>query len=203
MHKNEIDVALAKLSEDSTVRRCICEELLFFYILWEREKHADKWFNVKFGKNRENVWFLFRVCSLSYVNNRTNNLFQIFDAWGYTEPFPFLQRAELSFMFQPHPINLCRYNCSTARSYEEVLKWGEKALDLSWATLNTVAKIIEHSEALSSYASMIKDTVHMLKKDADYFHTNHPVPQKCLKGYNIGFWDKSDSPLTELSIFER
>lgn len=188
MGTNEIDIALANLAQNNANKRYICEELLFFYALWEKEKHTDKWFTARFGRKQENVWFLFRVCSLSYAKNCENNLFQIFDTWKYKETFGNCQRTELSFMFQPHPINLCYYNCYNACNYWEFFQWSD-ALNLGWATLNTIAKIIENSEALSAYAAIIRTSVQMLIKDADYFNTMHIVSPKCLTGEPAGLWD--------------
>lgn len=72
MGTNEIDIALANLAQNNANKRYICEELLFFYALWKKEKHTDKWFTARFGRKQENVWFLFRVCSLSYAKSREN-----------------------------------------------------------------------------------------------------------------------------------
>ena len=72
MGTNEIDIAFANLAQNNANKRYICEELLFFYALWEKEKHTDKWFTARFGRKQENVWFLFRVCSLSYAKSREN-----------------------------------------------------------------------------------------------------------------------------------
>ena len=85
-------------------------------------------------------------------------------------------------------INLCYYNCYNACNYWELFQWSD-ALNLGWATLNTIAKIIENSEALSAYAAIIRTSVQMLIKDADYFNTMHIVSPKCLTGEPAGLWD--------------
>lgn len=37
MGTNEIDIALANLAQNNANKRYICEELLFFYALWEKK----------------------------------------------------------------------------------------------------------------------------------------------------------------------
>lgn len=103
MDTNEIDIALANLAQNNANKRYICEELLFFYALWEKEKHTDKWFTARFGRKQENVWFLFRICSLSYAKNCENNLFQIFDTWKYKETLEAVKERSYLLCFNRIP----------------------------------------------------------------------------------------------------
>ena len=99
-----IDRCLAKVEAGNVVKRYICEELLFFYTLWEKKKHTSGWFKGAFGRKRENVWFLFKICSSSYVDNSQDNLFQIFNDWRYKEALRNFRKTELSFLCEPYPV---------------------------------------------------------------------------------------------------
>lgn len=46
-----IDRCLAKVEAGNVVKRYICEELLFFYTLWEKKKHTSGWFKVHLEEN--------------------------------------------------------------------------------------------------------------------------------------------------------
>ena len=189
METNMIDRCLAKVEAGNVVKRYICEELLFFYTLWEKKKHTSGWFKGAFGRKRENVWFLFKICSSSYVANSQDNLFQIFNDWKYKEALRNFRRTELSFLCEPYPVKLGGYICSNPCIYGAKFKWDEADLDFSWASLETIVKVIETSEMLSAYAAMIKICVQKFTEDDDYFNTKHPVPSECFIGSTVGFWD--------------
>ena len=124
-----------------------------------------------------------------YVANSQDNLFQIFNDWKYKEALRNFRRTELSFLCEPHPVKLGGYNCSNPCIYGAKFKWDEADLDFSWASLETIVKVIETSEMLSAYAAMIKICVQKFMEDDDYFNTKHPVPSECFIGSTVGFWD--------------
>lgn len=99
------------------------------------------------------------------------------------------RRTELSFLCELHPVKLGGYNCSNPCIYGAKFKWDEADLDFSWASLETIVKVIETSEMLSAYAAMIKICVQKFMEDDDYFNTKHPVPSECFIGSTVGFWD--------------
>ena len=99
------------------------------------------------------------------------------------------RRTELSFLCEPYPVKLGGYNCSNPCIYGAKFKWDEADLDFSWASLETIVKVIETSEMLSAYAAMIKICVQKFMEDDDYFNTKHPVPSECFNGSTVGFWD--------------
>ena len=99
------------------------------------------------------------------------------------------RRTELSFLCEPHPVKLGGYNCSNPCIYGAKFKWDEADLDFSWASLETIVKVIETSEMLSAYAAMIKICVQKFTEDDDYFNTKHSVPSECFIGSIVGFWD--------------
>lgn len=68
-----------------------------FLYLMGKKNHTSGWFKGAFGRKRENVWFLFKICSSSYVANSQDNLFQIFNDWKYKEALRNFRRTELSF----------------------------------------------------------------------------------------------------------
>ena len=86
-------------------------------------------------------------------------------------------------------VKLGGYNCSNPCIYGAKFKWDEADLDFSWASLETIVKVIETSEMLSAYAAMIKICVQKFMEDDDYFNTKHPVPSECFIGSTVGFWD--------------